>query len=210
MFVNTDKVYAEFNVIEKDVHKVTIGQKTDVFSDAYPTRTFSGTIDRLAPIIEGRSRTEMAKVELDNKEGLLKAGMFVRALIYTYEKKDALVIPSSAMKKKEQDFFVYFIHKDEAKEETAEAKPQDKKKKGLFAFLKKKEAPKEEPKPAPEEQETETGTIEIRTIKPGYTTQDLIEVDEGLHEGELIVTEVQEDFKDKAKVEITEVMEGLV
>jgi hypothetical protein len=41
-------------------------------------------------------------------------------------------------------------------------------------------------------------------------TQDLVEVDDGLQEEDLVVTEIQEDFKDKSKVEISEVQEGLL
>ena len=210
VFVSVDKVYAEFNVIEKDVPKVAVGQKVDVFCDAYPTKSFSGTIDRLAPIIEGRSRTETIKIELDNKEGLLKPGMFVRALVYTYEKKDALVVPSSAMKKKETEYFVYVVNKEEAKPKTEEKPRKDEKKKfSLFGGMKKAKKD-EEPKPEMKEKEPEVGIVEIRTIKVGYTTQDLIEVEEGLKEDELVITEVQEEFKDKARVEISEVQEGLV
>jgi hypothetical protein len=41
-------------------------------------------------------------------------------------------------------------------------------------------------------------------------TQDLVEVDDGLAEDDLIIVEVQEEFKDKSKVEISEVQEGLI
>jgi membrane fusion protein (multidrug efflux system) len=214
VFVQVDKVYAEFNIIEKDVPKVNLGQKAEVFSDSYPNKAFNGVIDRLAPIIEGRSRTEKAKVELDNKENLLKPGMFVRALIYTYEKKDALVIPSSAMKKKEQDYFVYVVNKEEPKKEDEadkeKAKKPEKKKFGLFGGRKKEDPKKEEAKPEAAEKPAEFGTVEIRKIKLGYMTQDLVEIEDGLKEEEMIIAEVQEDFKDKARVEITEVQEGLM
>ncbi|MCM8760665.1 MAG: efflux RND transporter periplasmic adaptor subunit [Candidatus Omnitrophica bacterium] len=158
VFVAIDKVYAEFNVIEKDVPKVSVGQKVDVFSDAYPTKSFSGTIDRLAPIIEGKSRTEVLKVELDNKEGILKPGMFLRALVYTYEKKDALVIPSSAMKKKETEYFVYVINKEEPKKKEIKEKPEteQKKKFSLFGGKTKKDKA-EEAKPEIKEKEAEFG-----------------------------------------------------
>jgi len=205
VFVDTSKVYAEFNIIERDVPKVALGQKVEVFVDAYPNKSFNGVIDRIAPIIEGRSRTENIKVELENKDALLKAGMFVRALIATYEKKDVIVIPASALKKKENDYFVYVIQKEEPKKEEAAAK---KAKKGLWPFGAKK--PKEETRPQVKEKEAEYGTIEVKKIKLGYMTQDLIEVEEGLKEDELIVVEVQEDFKDKTKVEISEVQEGLI
>ena len=211
-FVSIEKVYAEFNIIEKDVPKVTLGQKVDVFVDAYPNKSFSGVIDRIAPIIEGRSRTENVKVEIENKEEVLKPGMFVRGLIYTYEKKDALVVPASALKKKEAEYFAYVVTKEEPKEKPAEEPKKEEKKKGFqLPFGKKKEAPKAETgKPEVQEKEPEYGTVEVRKLKLGYMTQDLVEVEEGLAEDEMIVVEAQEEFKDKARVEISEVQEGLL
>ena len=128
IFISADKVYAEFNIIEKDIPKIALGQKVEVFVDAYPGKSFTGSIDRISPVIEGRSRTETVKVEIDNKEGILKPGMFARSLISTYEKKDVLVVPASALKKKEAEYLVYVIHK-EAPENIAEsALTKDKKK----------------------------------------------------------------------------------
>lgn len=211
-FVEIDKVYAEFSIIEKDVPKVALGQKAEVFVDAYPTKTFGGVIDRIAPVIEGRSRTENIKIELDNKEGLLKPGMFVRALIATYEKKDVIVIPSSGLKKKDNDYISYLVIKEEPKEVPVEdVKTAKKEKKGLWPFGKKKESKKSEEKPdAQKEKPAEYGTIEIKTLKLGYMTQDLVEVEEGLAEDDMIVVEIQEEFKDKARVEVSEVQEGLI
>jgi membrane fusion protein (multidrug efflux system) len=206
-FVTIDKVYGEFNIIEKDVPKLALGQKAEVFVDAYPNKSFAGTVDRIAPIIEGRSRTETIKVEIDNKEGILKPGMFSRALIATYEKKEALVIPSSGLKKKEADYFVYVIHKEEPKKELKEEKPKEEKPRKLFGLFARKK--KEEPKPAVKDKEAEFGAIEARKVKLGYLTQDLVEIAEGLKEEETIVIEIQEEFKDKTRVEIMEVQEGL-
>lgn len=206
-FVSTDKVFAEFGIIEKDIPNVALGQKAEVFADIYPSKSFAGTVDRLAPIIEGRSRTMNMKIEIDNKDNLLKPGLFVRALIYTYDKKDVIVIPTSAMRKKEADIFVYVVTKEAPKKEVVEEKP---KKKGfsLFGKAKKKEEPKKEP--AVKEKEIQYGTVEARKIKIGHSTPDLVEVNEGLKEDDLIVVEVQEDFKDKTRVEISEVQEGLI
>jgi membrane fusion protein (multidrug efflux system) len=207
IFVSVDRVYAEFNIIEKDVPKVALGQRAEVFVDAFPNKSFNGTVDRIAPIVEGRSRTENIKVEIDNKEGLLRPGMFTRALISTYEKKDTIVVPSSALKKKEADYFVYVVNREEPKAAPAKERPKEKQKKGLGLFQGK--GKKEEPKPEVKEKPAEYGSIEIRKIRLGYMTQDLVEVDDGLKEGEMIAIEVQEDLKDKAKVEISEVQEGL-
>lgn len=214
IFINADKVYAEFNIIEKDIPKVAQGQRVEVFADIYPGKSFAGTIDRISPVIEGRSRTETVKVELDNKENLLKPGMFVRSLISTYEKKDALVIPSSSLKKKENEYFVFVIHKEEPKKITDSLTDKSKEKKqskGLFGMFggKKKEMPDTEAK-IPKEKPAEYGTIEAKKVKLGYMAEDLVEVAEGVAEDELIVVEVQEEFKDKAKVEIAEIQEGIL
>lgn len=213
-FVQIDKVYAEFNIIEKDAPKIALGQKVEVFVDAVPAKSFTGTIDRASPIIEGKSRTQVIKIEVENKEGLIKPGMFARALIATYEKKEDLVIPSSGIKKQEADYFVYVVHKEVPKE-VIEEKKKAIKKSGPIAVLsnlfpKKKDKKPVEEAPKTEEKPIEYGTVEVRKIKPGYMTQDMIEVAEGLKEEEIIIVEAQEDFKDKQKVELAETQEGLL
>jgi membrane fusion protein (multidrug efflux system) len=211
-FVSIDKVFAEFAVIEKDIPKVALGQKADVFVDTYPTKAFNGTVDRIAPIVEGKSRTQNITVEIDNKDNMLKPGMFVRALVYTYEKKDVIVVPASALKKKEAEYFAYVVHKEEPKKE--EESDKSKEKKSWWPFgAKKKEAQKAEGaqgKAETKEKAPEYGTVEIRKLKLGYMTQDLVEVEEGLQEDELVIVEIQEELKDKARVEIMEVQEGLI
>jgi len=208
IFVDMDRVYADFNIIEKDVPKVALGQKVEVFVDAYPTKTFAGSVDRISPIIEGRSRTENIKVELDNKEGLLKPGMFIRALIATYDKKDVLVVPLSALKKKENEYIAYQIQREEAKQPVVQAKAKAAPKKSIWPFGQAKT--KEAVRPQTPEKAPDIGMVEIRKVKVGYMTQDMVEIEEGLKEDELIITEIQEEFKDKSKVEILEVQEGLI
>jgi RND family efflux transporter MFP subunit len=209
VFIDIEKVYAEFNIIERDAPKVALGQKVEVFADTYPNKSFAGVIDRISPIIEGRSRTENIKIELDNKDMLLKPGMFIRGLIATYEKKDALVIPASGLKKKEADYFVFVVHKEEAKTnepvQAADSKEEENEKAALLGEKKAETAG-----PEAKEPEAEFGVIEVRKVGLGYMTQDLVEISEGLKEDEMMVIEVQEEFKDKARVEISEVQEGLM
>ena len=179
IFVDISDVYAEFNVIERDSPKLKLGQKGEIFVDAYPNKSFRGTVDSISPIVEGRTRTQNIKIELKNPELDLKPGMFVRALISTYENDNALIVPTSAFKKKDADYFVYVVHKKK--------------------------------KPIEEERETilETGTIEVRKIQIAYLTQDVAEIAKGLEEGELVVVEAFQDFKDKEIVEISEVQETI-
>lgn len=94
---NIESVYADLGVVEKDIEKVKIGQKVKVNVDACPGVDFEGTIDNIVPIIEGKSRTMTVKVTLQNPEGRLLPGMFVRAVIYIFEEKNTIVIPNTAL-----------------------------------------------------------------------------------------------------------------
>ncbi len=182
VFVDISDVNAEFNVIERDSPKLKLGQKAEIFVDAYPNKSYKGTVDSISPIIQGRTRTQNVKVELRNPDLDLKPGMFARGLIYTYENDNALIIPTSAFKKKGADYFVYVIHKD-------------------------KKPPQEEEKT--KEPVLDTGTIEVRKVNIAYLTQDAAEISKGLKEGELIIVEAIQEFKNKDRVEISEVQETL-
>jgi membrane fusion protein (multidrug efflux system) len=180
IFVDFGEVYAAFDVIEEDSPKIELGQNAEIYIDAYPGDTYTGTIDMVSPMIEGRTRTQKVKIELDNEENKLKPGMFARAIINTYEKKDALIIPAASFKKKGQQYFVYVVHREPVVEGEEG-----------------------------EETMSDTGVVEEREIEVGYLTYDMAEVDKGLKEGELVIRELHQEFKDKDKVEITEVQETI-
>lgn len=214
-FVDMKDVYIEFGVIEKDVPKVKEGQNVEMTADSYPDQLFKGQVDSISPLVEGRSRTVKIRSKIANPDEKVKPGMFGRVNVLVYEKEQALVIPASSFKKKEDQHFVYLVH---PQEQQAVAKPADEevlspkdKKKGK----KKKDdaqsaAGPDAPGAAPiEEPQQQFGLIEIRNIEIEYATPDAIEVKEGLEEGDLVVVDIDQELKDKAKVEITETQEGI-
>jgi len=226
MFVDFSQVYATFDVIEEDSPKVQIGQKAEIYLDAYPGESYSGTVDMVSPMIEGRTRTQKIKVELENEENKLKPGMFARAILNTYEKKEALIIPASSFKKKENQYFVYVVHPDEEQRSEGEAEDRVEKsaksqKPAIPAKPSRKDAKEEDagqPQGAGEESpegdggeegKVMTGVVEEREIGIEYLTHDMAEISKGLKEGELIIRELHQEYKDKDKVEITEVQESM-
>jgi membrane fusion protein (multidrug efflux system) len=202
-FVDLKDVYVDFGIIEKDIAKVKEGQNVEISVDSYPDEIFKGQVDSVSPIVEGRSRTVEVRSRITNVDEKIKPGMFGRVNVLVYEKEDAIVIPSSSFKKKEDQYFVYLVHPEEAAaiEETEPVqKPSKKKSKD-----KKAAAPVE----IPEEPKALLGTIEIRQIEVTYATPDAIEVKEGLEEGDLVIVDVEQELQDRAKVEITETQEGI-
>jgi RND family efflux transporter MFP subunit len=84
-------------VIERDYPKVTIGQQAVVTTDAYPGRTFTGSITRIAPLLKESSRQARVEVEVPNTDFLLKPGMFVRARVEFARHENATLIPLPAL-----------------------------------------------------------------------------------------------------------------
>jgi HlyD family secretion protein len=86
-------------VTETDVAKVRVGQTVSVTADAYPNRTFSGTVDNVSPQAVTVQSVTMFPViiRMDNRSGLLKPGMNTDVSILVEERQNALVIPNEAI-----------------------------------------------------------------------------------------------------------------
>ena len=101
--------FIELGIVEKDIDKVTIGQNVSITIDAHSGATFKGKIDYVYPVIEGKSRTLTAKVKMPNPDAQLLPGMFARAMITVAEFKNAIIIPSLSLNKKDANYNVAVI-----------------------------------------------------------------------------------------------------
>jgi RND family efflux transporter MFP subunit len=88
-------------VIERDYPKVTIGQQAVISTDAYPGRTFTGSITRIAPLLKESSRQARLEVEVPNPDLTLKPGMFVRARVEFARHENATLVPLPALVKRD-------------------------------------------------------------------------------------------------------------
>jgi len=216
--INIEYVYAEFGIVERDVQKITLGQKAKVFVDAYPDKVFEGVIENIAPQISGTSRTSTAKVRIENPEGLLMPGMFARVRIMLYSKKDALVVPTDAVQGGEGEKFVYVIKMagGAAASKTVEPKVAGAMGGGLGAIAAlsagatgpEKGEKKGEKKGGKDVAKIEEGTVEKRPVTVGYTRTDYSQIDAGLTEGELISMTGFERLEDGKKIRLIETQEA--
>ncbi len=79
-------VWVLLDIYEKDVGRVRIGADVRITVDAYSSETFRGTVAYLSNLLDPATRTAQARVEIDNRDGRLRPGMFATA---------ALTLPSS-------------------------------------------------------------------------------------------------------------------
>ena len=186
--IDDSDVFVEIGVIERDIGKIRVGQRSKVFVDPYPDADFKGKIDNVSPVVEGRSRTQNVKIRVNNAKRQLLPGMFARVLVDIYAKENAIVIPNTALNKGEKGYITFIVHMTDQEEELEELEEEPGE-----DFL--------------EEEAGEQGVVEARPVLFEYRSSDFSVIKEGLEEGELVVVETQERLRDKMKVMVTEVQE---
>lgn len=100
-------VIAAIYLTDKDYFRVKKGQKAVVTSDAFPDRTFSGEIARIAPLLKETSREARIEIEVPNPDEFLKPGMFINAQIEFANKNNVTVIPVSSVVKRDSQQGVF-------------------------------------------------------------------------------------------------------
>jgi len=103
------------DIVERDVPLVKIGQRAELHADAYPARTFEGTLARIVQALDRTTRTMTVEVDLPNPEHALKAGMFARVDLVVGTHHDALQIPIDAVTRLESDQYVYTVQNGKAR-----------------------------------------------------------------------------------------------
>jgi RND family efflux transporter MFP subunit len=85
--IDLDPVVAAFTVTERDYARMRVGQSVTLTTDAYPNRSWTGAIERIAPAFDEGSRQARVEVRVENTDEALRPGMFarVRAVLATVE-----------------------------------------------------------------------------------------------------------------------------
>ena len=74
------RVWVLLDAYESDLNGLRYGSRVEFTIETYPGKTFEGTISFIDPIINPATRTAKVRVIVDNDDGRLKPGMFVRAV----------------------------------------------------------------------------------------------------------------------------------
>ncbi len=94
---NLQSVWGEFDVYEKQVELVKIGQDIDVSTNAQPDKTISSKVSFIDPILNTKTRTVTLRVNLNNPKSELKPGMFVKGKLEAINRSSSVLVPASAV-----------------------------------------------------------------------------------------------------------------
>ncbi|GJL52967.1 MAG: RND transporter [Nitrospirales bacterium] len=102
---NLTTVWILLDIYEKDLAGVRVGADVRITVDAYPGETFHGAVVYLGNLVNPDTRTVEARVEIPNRDGRLRPGMFARASIASSasQGKQALVVPQNAVQRIEDN-----------------------------------------------------------------------------------------------------------
>ncbi len=107
--VQVDRLKAEVAIPERYVGDISRGSSVTLRVDPYPDRAFRGKIIHVSLVADERTRTFLSKIEVNNRKGLLKPGMIVKAEIIRAYVKEAVVVPLSALAEKEGNKIAYIV-----------------------------------------------------------------------------------------------------
>jgi len=188
--VDMSPLTATLNVPERELGMLKPGQPLTLAVDALPERKFVGTIQRIAPVVDASSGTFRVTCVFDNAAAgneLLRPGMFGRIDIVYDQRRDALVIPRSALIDEDGETAVFVIERGATKP----AKPRAIKPKPGDAVA------AETGKPVQPEL-----VARRRVVKIGYIDGDRVEIRTGLEPGERVITLGRDAVRDGSEVQV--------
>jgi len=96
-------------VPEKYATGINVGSKVEYSVPAFPSRTFAGTIARVAHSVDVKTRTMPVELDVNNSDGRLSSGMFPEVLWPVRRTEPTLFVPTSAVARTTEATFVIRI-----------------------------------------------------------------------------------------------------
>ncbi len=109
-------LYMEANLPEKYFNNIERGYKVYVTSYTSTEDTLTGRITQISPSIDPETRTFKCFVEVENSDGILLPGMFVKADLVVNSSENTLVIPRDIIVSRNRNQIVYVVDKGVASE----------------------------------------------------------------------------------------------
>jgi cobalt-zinc-cadmium efflux system membrane fusion protein len=75
-------VWVQGDIFERDLRHISVGQKADVTTAAYPSDVFSAQVSRIASVVDAQTRTAKVRFLVANPGARLKPGMFASISLY--------------------------------------------------------------------------------------------------------------------------------
>jgi len=104
---NTSVMWAMLDVPEWDAATVRTGQQVELRVDGIAGQSFTGKVTWIAAEVDSRTRSVSARAEVQNADGLLRAGQFARATVHVGAPETATTVPLQAIQRMGKESVVF-------------------------------------------------------------------------------------------------------
>jgi RND family efflux transporter MFP subunit len=113
--MDLDAVKVTINILEKDIPLIAEGKQATITVDAYPGKTFPGTVTRFSRAVDPGTRTMAVEIDIPNREHKLAPGMYANVLLVVDTHPDAVTVPTMAVLKDDNGAYVFTVQSDTAR-----------------------------------------------------------------------------------------------
>ncbi|MGZ2369483.1 efflux RND transporter periplasmic adaptor subunit [Ancylomarina sp. YFZ004] len=97
--VDLSKVWVMFDAYESDLPWIKLGDQVNFSLQANPSKNYSAKVTYIDPFINGKTRVAKVRIEVSNKDQVLKPEMFAQAVLESdiAENSSEILVPKSAV-----------------------------------------------------------------------------------------------------------------
>jgi cobalt-zinc-cadmium efflux system membrane fusion protein len=107
LIADLSHVWVIVDVYENDLATVHVGQHADIHLNAFPGKTFNGTISDIGAILDPSLRTAKVRIQVPNPGDQLRVGMFATATLLANRAAPVVVVPANAVLQLHDRSFVF-------------------------------------------------------------------------------------------------------
>ena len=108
--MDISQLNVDVQVFEKDIHKIAVGQITNVIVNAFPGSSFEGKITYIGSTVDPDTRTMLVRTRIKNSDSKLKVGMFATVKINTGKTEPVACLPAKSILEEKGKHYVFKKH----------------------------------------------------------------------------------------------------
>jgi len=107
--VDLKQLTLDAQVPASDIPRIKVGQEVQFKVDGFGQQRFAGKVLRINPATEAGSRAMLVYIGVDNRDGLLRAGMFAKGAVTTEKSGAHPLLPLGAVRQENGRDVVYRV-----------------------------------------------------------------------------------------------------
>ncbi|MBN2430895.1 MAG: efflux RND transporter periplasmic adaptor subunit [Acidobacteria bacterium] len=107
-----EHLLARVHIPETDIQRISTGQSARIEAESLTGREFRGTVTLISPVIDSETGTGKVTIEVTDRSGNLKPGMFVNAYLTTSVHDNVIKILRKAVWHEKEEDWVFIVKED--------------------------------------------------------------------------------------------------